>query len=90
MIRIKLTLKSKQIELFKVQFFIFVVRRLLAGDCLAPKILPKFKKKICLVFPLILWSVLGCPPKMLLSLGCLRFSLWIIELIIKVCDTSKK
>ena len=48
-----------------VEFCIFVVRRLLAGDWLAPKTLSKFRK-ICLVVPLVVGSVLCCPQKLLL------------------------
>ena len=43
-----------------VEFCIFVVRKLLAGEWLAPKTLSKFRK-ICLVVPLLVGSVLCCP-----------------------------
>ena len=49
-----------------VEFCIFVVRRLLAVDWLAPKTLSKFRK-VCLVAPLVVGSVLCFPQNKLLS-----------------------
>ena len=63
------------------RFFIFVVRRLLAGDLLAPKTRSKFQR-ICLVVSLVVGSVLCCHQKSY-PLGCLRTSLLIIEFIIQ-------
>ena len=48
-----------------VEICIFVFRRLLGGDWLAPKTLSKFQK-ICLVVPLV-GSVACCPQEMFLS-----------------------